>query len=194
MTPLSEESLRHHIHMEMLKLSESAKDCGELTVLPLGHAVTIAQRLIETERQAWGEERALIERRQEVYQIWVHAANAHHKGLVTRKHWGYIEYLYRRYNELTDILQESTGSTKYVHYDIDRVTGLPIDMPIEQRNTSEKPEEHIHTNIIIDWEYTGDGDHGYGKCGDCGEKLSGFLVTNADREQRNTSGRKPQNG
>lgn len=59
----------------------------------------------------------------------------------------------------------------------------------EQRNTSKEPREHIHTNIIIDWQYTGDGDHGYGTCGDCGEKLSGFLVTDVDREQRNTSGR-----
>lgn len=35
-------SLRHEIHMQMLGKSESAKNLGELTVVPLGFAVDVA--------------------------------------------------------------------------------------------------------------------------------------------------------
>lgn len=37
-----DEGLRHDIHMAMLAKSESAKDCGEITVVPLGFAVDVA--------------------------------------------------------------------------------------------------------------------------------------------------------
>lgn len=48
-----DEELRHRIHMKMLSKSETAKDCGELTVVPLGHAVTIAMDLmLKAELQA----------------------------------------------------------------------------------------------------------------------------------------------
>lgn len=38
--------LRKQIHMKMLAKSDTAKDLGELTVVPLGHAVTVALALI----------------------------------------------------------------------------------------------------------------------------------------------------
>lgn len=57
------EGLRKEIHMKMLAKSENAKDCGELTVIPLGHAVTIAEALIAQREklarmQGWHEGRA----------------------------------------------------------------------------------------------------------------------------------------
>lgn len=70
----------------------------------------------------------LIERRQEVYQIWVWACEAHNKGLVSRDHRGYVYMLYRRYNDLTDQLQQLTGSTKYVHYEMDQKTMKPVEL------------------------------------------------------------------
>lgn len=39
------EKLRHEVHMAMLAKSESAKDLGELTVVPLGFAVNVALEL-----------------------------------------------------------------------------------------------------------------------------------------------------
>lgn len=48
-TPDTPVELRHRIHMAMLAKSESAKDCGELTVIPIGFAVTVAQDLIKAE-------------------------------------------------------------------------------------------------------------------------------------------------
>jgi len=41
------DGLREEIHMQMLAKSENAKNCGELTVIPLGHAVTIAVAAIQ---------------------------------------------------------------------------------------------------------------------------------------------------
>jgi hypothetical protein len=49
--PLSADSLREAVHMKMLSKSDSAKDLGELTVIPLGFAVSIAVELITGERQ-----------------------------------------------------------------------------------------------------------------------------------------------
>lgn len=39
--------LRKSIHMAMLAKSESAKDCGEITVVPLGFAVDVALQAVQ---------------------------------------------------------------------------------------------------------------------------------------------------
>lgn len=44
--PNPDTELRQQIHMAMLQKSESAKDLGELTVVPLGFAVDVALQLI----------------------------------------------------------------------------------------------------------------------------------------------------
>lgn len=46
------EQTRHRIHMAMLGKSKNAKDCGELTVVPLGHAVTVALEILQSHQLA----------------------------------------------------------------------------------------------------------------------------------------------
>lgn len=41
------DELRNDIHMKMLSKSKNAKDCGDLTVIPLGFAVTVALEMLQ---------------------------------------------------------------------------------------------------------------------------------------------------
>lgn len=43
------------VHMKFLEKSECAKDCGEYTVIRLGHAVSIAKELISQAEQRGAE-------------------------------------------------------------------------------------------------------------------------------------------
>ena len=45
-----DQASRMGIHMAMLAKAENAKDCGDLTVIKLGFAVSIAKELIRTEK------------------------------------------------------------------------------------------------------------------------------------------------
>ena len=44
---MDEAQRKHRIHMAMLQMAGSAKNYGELTVVLLGHAVSVAERLIQ---------------------------------------------------------------------------------------------------------------------------------------------------
>lgn len=46
MTQANRNELRHEIHLAMLAKSQNATEIGELTVVPLGFAVSIAEALI----------------------------------------------------------------------------------------------------------------------------------------------------
>ena len=51
--PVENGELRHTIHMQMLAKSESAKDLGELTAVPLGFAVDVALEFLAQEKAKW---------------------------------------------------------------------------------------------------------------------------------------------
>ena len=52
----NDENQRHRVHLKMLGMSGNSKEFGDLTVVPLGHAVSIAVDLLAAQRQTLRDE------------------------------------------------------------------------------------------------------------------------------------------
>jgi len=59
------EEIKMEAHMKGLSLSKSGKECGALTVLPLGYLSTIVGEFVQAERDRAKEEKTALIRKYE---------------------------------------------------------------------------------------------------------------------------------